>query len=223
MTAWCKHYKVLVFSWRFHWLQKRKLCAKHRECNWPSLLLLERQITLQLLWWNKLVFMLGLKIEVKTGVNLEGKLWIKFGVKPGQKFRIGLPKMHRRIGIGLPKVHGRFRMGPPQVFNPICPYLMSTVGEFRCSIANMLEKHRNVLFEKEWRSLHFNSVLANKGLLIIPPFTRGHMRSHDQSQSLAQWFPTNKVSESFLMLSHSPPIEFIFAGGWDEYVLFVCV
>ena len=65
------------------------------------------------------------------------------------RIRIGLPKMHGRIRIGLPKVHGQFRIGPPQVFHPICPHLISTVGEFRCTIAMMQEKHQNYLFEIE--------------------------------------------------------------------------
>ena len=44
-------------------------------------------------------------------------------------------------------VHGQFRIGSPQFFHPICPHLISTVGELRCNIAIMQEKHQHVLFE----------------------------------------------------------------------------
>ena len=47
---------------------------KHREYNGLSLLLLKRQITLYLLWCNKLVVMFGLKLGVKTEINLEVQL-----------------------------------------------------------------------------------------------------------------------------------------------------
>ena len=65
------------------------------------------------------------------------------------RIRIGLPKMHGQICIGLPKVHGRFRIGPPKVFPPICPHLISTVGDIRGTIAFMKEKHKSFLFEIE--------------------------------------------------------------------------
>ena len=58
---------------------------KHREYNRLCVLLLERQITLYLLWCNKLVGMLGLKLGVKTEVQLEVKLLIKWTVKLGAK------------------------------------------------------------------------------------------------------------------------------------------
>ena len=40
---------------------------------------------------------------------------------------------------------------PTQVFHPICPHQISSVGEFRCTIAIMQEKQQNVLFEIECR------------------------------------------------------------------------
>ena len=73
---------------------------------------------------------------------MEQKLFIGLPKMHG-RIRIGLPKMHVRIRIGLPKVLGRFRIGPHQVFHPICPHMISTVGEF------MQEKHQNDLFERE--------------------------------------------------------------------------
>ena len=75
------------------------------------------------------------------------------------RIHIGLPKMHGLIRIGLPKVHGRFRIGPPQDFHPICPHLISTVGEFGSTIAIMQEKHQNDLFELE---LHFQTSSATQ-------------------------------------------------------------
>ena len=68
-------------------LQKRKLCTKHREYNGLSLLLLERQITLHLSWYNKLVVMLGIKLGVKMGVNLVMKLLVKLDVRLGAKIQ----------------------------------------------------------------------------------------------------------------------------------------
>ena len=41
-------------------------------------------------------------------------------------------------------------IGPPQVFHPIFPHLISTVGEFRWTIAIMHENHQNVLLEIEY-------------------------------------------------------------------------
>ena len=66
--------------------------------------------------------------------------------------------MHGRIRIGLPKVHGRFPTGPPQVFHPICPLWISTVGEFRCTIAIMQEKRQNVLLEIKWILYSYGAV-----------------------------------------------------------------
>ena len=68
VTAWCKHCKVSVFSCRFHWLGTVSLllcCRKET--------MYETQITLPLLWCNKVV-MLGLKMGVKPEVKLEVKL-----------------------------------------------------------------------------------------------------------------------------------------------------
>ena len=84
-TVWCKHSKVYFFLQvqlvgnckLATLLQKRKICTKHRDYNGLSLLLLERQITLYSLWCNKLVVALGLKLGLKTKVNLEVKLLIK--------------------------------------------------------------------------------------------------------------------------------------------------
>ena len=61
---------------------------------------------------------------------------------------------------------------------------------------------------------------TNKGSLIITPLTQGHMRSYGHNQPVAQKIPTNKVSESFLRLSHNSPIKFTFAGGQDKYIRF---
>ena len=59
--------------------------------------------------------------------------------------------MYGRIHIGLSKVDGWFRKGPPQAFNLIRPLYISTVGEFRCTISIMQQKHQNVLFIIEWQ------------------------------------------------------------------------
>ena len=90
-----------------------------------------------------------------SGIKLEANLEVKLGVgnkTGGQKFCIGLPKMHGRIRIGLPKVHGRirigfpkvhgrFHVGPPQVSHAISLYWISPVQEFRSTIAIMKENH----------------------------------------------------------------------------------
>ena len=57
-------------------LQKKKTMYKTqiRVYNGFSLRLLERQITLHLLWCNKMVVMLGLKLGVRMVVNLEVKM-----------------------------------------------------------------------------------------------------------------------------------------------------
>ena len=77
-----------------------------------------------------------------------------------RQIRIGLPKLRGRIRIGLPKVYGRFCIGPPQVFHPICPPLISTVGEFRCTIAKMQEKRQNVKTYKSVYNVNVNFVLG---------------------------------------------------------------
>ena len=62
-------------------------------------------------------------------------------------------------------------------------------------------------------SLHFNPMQANKGLLIIPPFTEVEVNLSSPV------FLTNEVSESVPRLSHTSPIEFIVGGGQDKYVI----
>ena len=100
--------------------------------------------------------MLGLKLGVQTGVKLEVKLGVKLGENWKQKsciglpkmegwIHIGLPKMHERIRIGLPKVNKRFRIGPPQVFHSICPHMISTVREFRSTIA-IMQKNTKITY-----------------------------------------------------------------------------
>ena len=76
------------------------------------------------------------------------------------RIRISLPKMPCWIRIGLSKVHGRFRIGPPQVVHPICPLQISTVGEYRCTIGIMQEKHQNVLFEIELWSQSLEGLIS---------------------------------------------------------------
>ena len=65
-------------------------------------------------------------------------------------FRIGLQKIHWRFRIGPPKMHWRFRIGPPQVSLNLLPPEFHTPG-ILLTIAIMIEKQQNNLFEIEWR------------------------------------------------------------------------
>ena len=62
-------------------LQKRKLCTKHREYNVLSLLLLEGQITLHLLWCSYVGIKTGGKNRYKLASEIVSKVESKTGSK----------------------------------------------------------------------------------------------------------------------------------------------
>ena len=65
-------------------LQKTKLYTKHREYNGLSLLLLEGQITLHLLWCSYV----GIKTGSKNGYKLGSEIVSKVGSKTGSKYSV---------------------------------------------------------------------------------------------------------------------------------------
>ena len=106
-------------------------------------------------WCIKLIVMLGIKL----GVNLEVKLGV--GSKTGGTNSVFafLKCMDRSVLAFLKCTDGSVLvflkcmdgsvLAHLRFFHPICPHLISTVGEFRCTIAIMQEKHQHVLFEIE--------------------------------------------------------------------------
>ena len=86
-------------------------------------------------------------LGIKLGVNLEVKLGVCSKTRSNNSVLAFLKCMDGSVLAFLKCTDGSVLVslkcmdGPPQVSHPICPHYISTVWEFRGTIAIMQEKH----------------------------------------------------------------------------------